>query len=143
MSEGPLYSRRSFLVLLPVALIAVGGERGWAASSMRGEQKKPHPTPRRGIDASHVVAARELDGDADAIETFDMIRQIPEIADGIRCSCGCDEAESFYSLLSCFERDGMARECPICKGHARLIHRLHRQGKTLAQIRTAVDAAYP
>jgi hypothetical protein len=29
----------------------------------------------------------------------------------------------------------------VCQGHARLIHRLHRQGKTLAQIRAAVDAS--
>jgi len=71
-----------------------------------------------------------------------MVRQIPQIVDGIRCSCGCDEIEGFYSLLSCFEQDGMARHCEVCQAHARLIHKLHRQGKTLTQIRAAVEAKF-
>lgn len=137
MPQGPLQTRRTFLALLPIALVALSGGRGWAAAP---EVQKKHPTPRRGIDASHVVLAKDLDGDAKAIEAFDLVRQIPEVVDGIRCSCGCDEVEGFYSLLSCFEQDGMARECRICQGNARLVHRLHRKGKTLAQIRAAVDA---
>ncbi len=138
MPQGPLHSRRTFLALLPIVLVAVSGGRGWAAPPAR---QKKHPEPRRGIDASHVLRAKDLDGDEKVIEAFDLVRKIPEVVDGIRCSCGCDEVEGFYSLLSCFERDGMARHCEVCQANARLAYRLHAKGKTLAQIRAAVDSS--
>jgi hypothetical protein len=140
MSQGPLHSRRSFLGLLPVALIAFSGGRGWAAAPSSMVPRQKHPKPRSGIDASRVVAAKDLEGDKDVIEAFDLVREIPQVVDGIRCSCGCDTIDGYYSLLSCFEQDGMARHCEVCRGHARLVHRLHRKGRTLAQIRAAVDA---
>src|SRR5690349_10744121 len=90
MSQGPLHSRRAFLALLPVALVALRGGHAWAAAPVL---QRKHPTPRRGIDASHVVLAKDLDGNAKAIEAFDLVRQIPEVVDGIRCSCGCDDYE--------------------------------------------------
>jgi hypothetical protein len=120
-------------------LVAASGGRGWAMAPVAA-QKKPHPAPRRGIDASRVVAAKDLGGDKDVIEAFDLVREIPEVVDGIRCSCGCEADDGYYSLLSCFEKDGMAAHCEVCQGEARLIHKLHRQGKTLAQIRAALDA---
>ena len=141
MPKGRMLNRRGFLGLVPVVLVAVSGGQGWAVAATPATQKK-HPEPRPGIDARHVVVAKELDGDKDVIEVFDMVRQIPQIVDGIRCSCGCDEVEGYYSLLSCFEQDGMARDCEVCQQHARLIHRLHRDGKTLTQIRAAVDAKF-
>ena len=54
------------------------------------------------------------------IPVFDGIREIPEIADGIRCNCGCTDPPELRSLLSCFEGRGMARDCAICQGQARL-----------------------
>ena len=157
MSKAGKQTRRGFLAMLPVVLVAVGSGRGWASDAGRsgvsriggrtsgepsGAQKKPHPSPRPGIDASRVVAAKDVDGDKAAVEAFDLVREIPQVVDGIRCSCGCDSVEDYYSLLSCFERDGMAAHCEVCQEHARLIHKLHRQGKTLAQIRAAVDASF-
>ena len=138
MSEDGMQSRRGFLAMLPLVLVAMGSGQGWALTV----QKKAHPAPRKGIDASRVVAAKDVDGDKAAVDAFDLVREIPQVVDGIRCSCGCDSIEGYYSLLSCFERDGMAAHCEVCQEHARLIHRLHRQGKTLAQIRAAVDAKF-
>ncbi|MEZ4457977.1 MAG: CYCYC family (seleno)protein, partial [Gemmatimonadales bacterium] len=61
----------------------------------------------------------------------------------IRCQCGCAEQDGNYSLLSCFEApDPMGRQCLICQGQARLVHRLHAAGKTLDEIRRGVDARY-
>jgi hypothetical protein len=104
----------------------------------------PHPTPRPGIDASHVLTDEQLKGSSnDAITAFDQVRQIPEIVDGIRCHCGCaTDKKRFYSLLSCYEPDGMARECHICQGQGRMAFRLHVEGKSLADIREAIDAKY-
>ena len=35
----------------------------------------------------------------------------------------------------------MARDCVVCQGQGRLAVRLHKEGKTLAEIREAIDAA--
>jgi len=102
----------------------------------------PHPTPRPGIDASHVLKPDQLKDAAIAVPAFDEVRQIPEIVDGIRCHCGCATDKKRYSLLSCYEGDGMAKECHTCQGQARMAFRLHKDGKSLAEIRDAIDAKY-
>jgi hypothetical protein len=102
----------------------------------------PHPTPRPGITAAKVLTAAQLARTPQAIEYFDLVRQIPEIVDGIRCQCGCAELEGFYSLLSCYEGDGMASYCEICEGEGRMVFRLHQEGKSLDEIRASIDARY-
>ncbi len=110
----------------------------------RSHQASPvvHPTPRKGITGAKVMTAAQLVKSAYLIPLFDAIRAIPDVADGIRCSCGCAELPGFYSLLSCFEGDAMALICPICQGAGKLTVRLHGEGQTLAQIRIAVDAQF-
>ena len=103
----------------------------------------PHPTPRPGVDGSRVLSARQLAGaPPDVLDAFDAARRVPHVIDGIRCQCGCADRDGNYSLLSCFEGDGMARHCLVCQGEARLALRLHRAGKSLRDIRAAVDARY-
>ena len=65
-----------------------------------------------------------------------------EVVDGIRCQCGCADSPGYYSLLSCYEGDAMAKSCPICQGQGRLAHRLHKAGKSLDEIRAAIEARY-
>jgi hypothetical protein len=89
-----------------------------------------------------VLTHEQLKDSPDAITAFDQVRQIPQIVDGIRCHCGCAKEKGFYSLLSCYEGDGMARDCHICQGQGRMAFRLHRAGKSLAEIRTAIDARF-
>ena len=102
-----------------------------------------HPEPRPGIDASHILPDEKVreHGD-DALAAFADARQIPQILDGIRCHCGCADEPGMRSLLSCYEDDGMAMHCHICQGQARLAYRLHQRGRTLDQIRAAVDARF-
>ena len=102
----------------------------------------PHPTPRPGITADKVLTAEQLAEFPKAIPVFDMVREIPEVVDGIRCQCGCADHPGFYSLLSCYEGDAMAKGCPVCQGQGRLAYRLHKEGKTLDEIRTAIEAKY-
>jgi hypothetical protein len=99
-----------------------------------------HPDPRRGIDASKVLASDKVAPDAAPV--FDMVREIPQIIDGIGCYCGCADIPDYYSLLTCFETDGMAQACVVCKGQARLAYRLYKAGKSLTAIRGAIDAEY-
>ena len=102
-----------------------------------------HPTPRRGVDGSRVLSADRLAAASPAVrDAFDAARRIPQVIDGIRCHCGCAEREGSYSLLSCFEGEGMARHCDVCQGQARLAARLHRAGGSLGDVRAAIDARY-
>lgn len=129
-----MQTRRSFIVTLVGALPAVG--------LPAPRRRIDHPEPRPGIDASKVLPASSLSQHPDAVPVFDMVREIPQIVDGIRCQCGCGDKPDKYSLLSCFEEPGMARRCEGCKAQARLIHRLHGEGKTLAEIRVAIDEEF-
>ena len=103
----------------------------------------PHPEPRPGIDASHMPAVERVRGHPHAVTAFDEGRAIPGILDGIRCQCGCASEAGMRSLLSCYEgNDAMALDCDICQGEAHLAYRLHGEGRTLDQIRAAIDARY-
>lgn len=132
--------RRTFLTSLPAVLLAVaaGPRRAAAALRLRGD----HPTPRPNVDGSKVLTPEQLaDHDEGTIALFDRIREIPQVVDGIKCYCGCDELEDTYSLLSCYE-NGMASHCYICQGEGRMAADMHAQGKTLEEIRAAIDTEF-
>jgi len=131
-----LCSRRQF-VASAVALLLLPNR----ARAMRSPG--PHPTPRPGITAAKVVTSDKLDGNANLIAVFDGVREIPEVIDGIRCQCGCAASEGFYSLLTCYEgENAMAKMCHVCQGEGKLAVRLHREGKSLDEIRVAIDAKF-
>ena len=142
-SERTLVPRRGFLRLSAGLLAAAvwPGARDLRAA-VRPYRGGPHPTPRPGITAANVLSHEQLASAPHAIDAFDQIREIPEIADGIRCQCGCADTPGFYSLLSCYESDGMARFCEICQGEGRMVYRLHQAGQTLDEIRAAIDARF-
>jgi len=131
-------TRRAFVSFAAALAVAeVLPERKAFASAAPG-----HPAPRPGITGKNVLTKEQLTKTPAIIPLFDGIREIPEIADGIRCNCGCTDPPELRSLLSCFEGRGMARDCAICQGQARLAIRLHKEGKTLDQIRAAIDAKF-
>lgn len=142
--------RREFFATCAVLLVA---PRALAAS--RGPVLMPechhhdaavallaHPIPRAGITGAKVLTAAQLGERTELVPLFDGIRAIPQIADGIRCNCGCATLPGYYSLLSCYEGDAMAKICPICQGQGRLAVRLQKEGKSLADIRVAIDAQF-
>jgi hypothetical protein len=139
MSRGE-QSRRAFLKALPLGALGLLGLAPRRLAGL-GLFQAEHPEPREGIDASKVLTADKLTNPA-AAPVYDLIREIPEVADGIRCHCGCALLPGYYSLLTCFEEGGMAQFCQICQGQARLAHRRHGEGQTLDQIRNAVDARF-
>ena len=128
-------SRRAFLTLFAGAAAAILPKRSRAAV--------PHPDPRPDIDASSVMTDEQLKGwPAKTVEIYNQIREIPQIADGIGCNCGCYVRPNYRSLLTCYYPDGMARGCAICKGEAQLVYRRYKEGQTLDQIRRAIDARF-
>lgn len=140
-------SRRAFVASSAAACLGLarpraGHECGTHAHHARRAPRGPHPTPRPGITAAKVPTAEQLGASHPAGSAFEAARAVPQVLDGIRCHCGCAELEGFYSLLSCFEDEAMARHCLICQGQARMARRLHDAGKTLDEIREAIDARY-
>lgn len=129
-------SRRQFLSTASAALATMFLPRLAHAARL------PHPTPRPGITGANVLTKAQLAGKPKLIPLFDSMREMAEVADGIRCNCQCEHPPAMYSLLSCYEGDGMARDCAVCQGQGRLVARLHKAGKTLDEIRTAVDAKF-
>lgn len=133
-------SRRAFLAAVPPALL------GWTLRVRPAGGRvlqTEHPDPRPGIDARDVLTAEQLEGtDRDVIAVFDMVREIPQVVDGIHCYCGCATQPGFRSLLICYTGAGMARACHICQGEGRLAYRRSKEGQTLDQIRRAIDARY-
>lgn len=103
----------------------------------------PHPKPRAGITSAKVLTTAQLSKHPKLVPLFDSVRKIPQIIDGIRCNCGCGNPPEMYSLLSCYEvASSMALECAVCQGQAKLAARLHGEGKSLDEIRKAVDAKF-
>ena len=124
-----MLTRRRILALLPLAFLSL------AARRMTG-----HPTPRKGITSARVLKPDQLKGvDPEIIRVFDMVREIPQVVDGIYCHCGCAELDGSYSLLTCYEGGGMAQACQICQGEGRMVYELHRKGRKLDDIRAAID----
>ena len=126
-------SRRTFLSLIAAA----------AALPRIGKAAIKHPDPRPGISSEKVLTHEQLKGlSKSVIDVFDKVREIPEIADGIGCNCGCSRMPTYRSLLTCYYETGMARGCNICQGEAKLVYRRHKEGQTLDQIRRAIDARF-
>jgi hypothetical protein len=131
-------SRRQFVGACSAVCVAllVPQRRAWA------RVPGPHPTPRPGITGDKVLTKAQLGDHPKLVSLFDSVREIPEIVDGIHCNCGCTNPPEFYSLLSCYEGRGMARDCAICQGQGRLVVRLRKEGKSLDEIRAAIDAKF-
>ncbi|MGE0354532.1 MAG: hypothetical protein AB7I33_07460 [Gemmatimonadales bacterium] len=142
MPKQATQSRREFLLLC--AGVALATTAPQSAPRCRHGTRGPgeHPDPRPGIDASKVLTHDQLAENPDVIPVFDKIREIPGVVDGIRCQCGCADTPGYYSLLSCYEGEAMARHCRICQGQGRMVYRLHQAGKSLDEIRHAVDVRY-
>ena len=119
-----------------IAALVVPRRITWAQSPGQ------HPTPRPGITGASVLTKEQLADTPKLVPLFDSVRQIPEVVDGIRCQCGCANPPTYYSLLSCYEGDAMAKHCPLCQGQGNLVVRLHKEGKSLDQIRAAIDAKF-
>ena len=76
-----------------------------------------------------------------AAEAYAVARQIPQVLDGLYCHCDCSKHMGHRSLLTCFTGDHAA-QCDICMGEAMMAGRLAAAGKSLDQIRQAIDAQF-
>jgi hypothetical protein len=112
---------------------------GTSAAARPAKPKSHHPEPRPGITAEHVVRADVMP--ERARDVYTIAARIPSILDGLFCHCDCHERDGRRSLLECYH-DDMASTCGICQGQVRMAAELHDAGKSLDQIRAAIDQRY-
>lgn len=137
MLSSSIITRREALGRL---FAAAAGPMLLGAARWRPHGAGKHPDPRPGITAEHVLPADKVD--ADHRDAYAAAREIPEVLDGIYCHCDCaDRHSNLRSLLSCYET-AMPMSCGVCSGEARTALRLHKKGKTLEQIRAAIDKQF-
>lgn len=105
------------------------------------EAHAAHPAPRPGITAEKVVPPGRYAAEPDVARVYSMAARIPNVLDGIYCHCDCSKHAGHRSLLTCFESDHGSM-CDICMGEAELAFRMAQQGKSLDQIRAAIDARF-
>jgi hypothetical protein len=100
-----------------------------------------HPAPRAGLTAADVESPLRYAGYPRIAEVYEMAAQIPQVLDGLYCHCDCSKHSDHRSLLTCFQDDHGAA-CDVCLTEAALAYRMIGEGKSLKQIRKAVDALY-
>ena len=143
-APAPAVSRRRFLAV-PAMIVAAGIAesllRRLPLAAAEAARRSVHPEPRPGITAANILPPDALSTEK-ARKLYDLAREIPEVLDGVHCYCECDgDPMNHRSLLSCFESD-QAAGCYACGKEAKLVHRLHRDGRSLADIRKAVDREF-
>jgi hypothetical protein len=121
-----------------VALAVVAMVLGLAATR---DANAHHPTPRAGLTAADVESSARYAAYPRIAEVYEMAAQIPDVLDGLYCYCDCSKHSEHRSLLTCFQDDHGAA-CDVCLTEAALAHGMTRDGKSLKQIRKAVDGLY-
>jgi hypothetical protein len=109
--------------------------------AMPGRAGTHHPAPRAGITGDAVLPAQTFEAAPDVAAVYAAAREVPHVLDGIYCYCHCAQHSNHRSLLTCFESDHGAL-CDICLEQARLAWQMHREGRSLEEIRAQMDARY-
>lgn len=129
-------SSRKGLLWGVVIVIAVGA--GLVAANDAGAD---HPKPRADAHEHRVAPASRYEGYPRVAQAYAHAADVKGTLDGVYCYCMCAEHSGHYSLLDCF-RDDHAARCDVCMSEAELAWRMFQDGKTLDNIRDAVDGLY-
>lgn len=100
-----------------------------------------HPTPRPGITAANVLPDSAIPRTPGAADAYAAARRAAATLDGVYCHCDCSKHAGHRSLLSCFE-SAHGAHCDICMGEAMVASSMAGQGKSLTEIRAAIDRQF-
>ena len=100
-----------------------------------------HPAARPGITAAKVLPVSFVPRTPGSVEAYAAARTAPETLDGVYCYCDCSKHAGHRSLLTCFESEHGAY-CDICMGEAIVASGMAQQGKSLMEIRSAIDRQF-
>jgi hypothetical protein len=100
-----------------------------------------HPDPRDDADMVPLAASDRYASYPRIAQVYEMAAEIPHVLDGLYCHCDCSLHAGHRSLLTCFQDDHGAA-CDVCLSEAALAHRMTTEGRSLREIRKAVDDLY-
>lgn len=100
-----------------------------------------HPDPRPEITGETVVPAARYASYPRVNAVYTQAAEISAILDGLYCYCDCARHSGHRSLLSCFESDHAAA-CDVCMSEASIAHRMTMDGRSLHEVREAIDEFY-
>jgi hypothetical protein len=131
----PVPGIRYVVAVLAVVVLVLG------IVSTRRVHASPHPSPRAGLTHEHVQSAEPYAAYPRIRQVYEMAARIPHVLDGLYCHCDCSKHSNHRSLLTCFQDDHGAG-CDVCLTEAALAYQMTQEGKSLKEIRDAVDALY-
>ena len=145
--------RRQFVMLPVLAGVLRASDAVLIRLPSPGPEK--HPDPRPDVTADKVLSAEAYEKEVRRLaddekhrarlmkrvsKVYEQAREIPQVLDGLYCYCDCS-SYGHRSLLTCFEVV-QAVGCWSCKEEAELAYKLHSEGKSLTEIREAVDKKF-
>lgn len=77
----------------------------------------------------------------DTAKSYRIAKEIPAVLDSLYCYCHCKKHSGHKSLLSCYV-DKHAAHCDICQDEAFMAYDLYKKGKSIKEIRAAVDKEF-
>jgi hypothetical protein len=108
-------------------------------SSKTSQNAKPAPAASSGAAPAQVLDADQFFGETQ--DAYEAAKECPELCANLFCYCGCDQTNHHSSLLDCFTTDHSA-DCEICRREVIFALGMKKQGKTLSEIQSAIDAQY-
>lgn len=124
-----------------VGVVMLQSGRAPNGGSAAQDHASAHPTPRPGITAAKVLPISFVPRTPGSGEAYAAARDAAETLDGVYCHCDCSKHAGHRSLLTCFESDHGAY-CDVCMGEAIVAHGMAQQGRSLDEIRTAIDRQF-
>ena len=124
---------------IPVLLLLLAAVAIWRLVAP-ADALAHHPEPRPDVTAAAVVDATRFASAPDIATIYAAAARVPHVLDGLYCHCDCSLHSGHRSLLTCFESDHGAA-CDICLAEARLAAEMTSQGRSLDDIRSAIDQA--
>ncbi|HEX6309337.1 MAG TPA: CYCXC family (seleno)protein [Longimicrobiales bacterium] len=100
-----------------------------------------HPEPRTDLSNVTVAPAARYAQWPRIARVYEMAAEVPQVLDGLYCHCDCSKHSGHRSLLACFQDDHGA-DCDVCLHEATLAHGMTSEGRSLKEIRRAIDEFY-
>jgi hypothetical protein len=100
-----------------------------------------HPEPREDLTGVTVASSSRYADSPRIARVYEMAAAVPHVLDGLYCHCECSKHSGHRSLLDCF-RDDHGAGCDVCLHEAQLAYEMSSEGKSLKEIRAAIDDFY-
>jgi len=100
-----------------------------------------HPDPRPGVTGETVVPSARYANYPRVEAAYMQAAEIAAVLDGLYCYCDCARHSGHRSLLTCFESDHAAA-CDVCMSEASVAHKMTMDGRSLDEVREAIDGFY-